>query len=225
MLTAPNKVDLIGQRFERLVVIAEAGRTPTKQTRWLCRCDCGGETTTGTTKLRSGHSRSCGCLKREVTAERARKNGLSSGGRHPLMDVYSNMVARCHNEDDHAFPRYGARGVRVCERWRFGEAGQTGFALFVDDMGPRPSSRYTLERVDNDGSYHPGNCIWAARKRQARNRRSNHLVECDGEMVALSEYCERKGLRFTLINQRIGRGWSLERAVSQKPRGGAPLSC
>lgn len=220
---APNKVNLIGQRFDRLVVVAEAGRTPTKQTLWLCRCDCGGETKTGTTKLRTGHSRSCGCRKREVTAERAKKNGLFSGARHPLIDIYTNMLARCHNESDAAFHRYGARGIYVCDRWRFGEEGVTGFAMFVADIGERPTADHTIERIDNDGPYGASNCRWATRKEQARNRRSNRVVDCDGEKVALSEFCERKGFRFQLINQRIGRGWSLERAVSQRPRGGASI--
>jgi hypothetical protein len=225
MRTAPNKVDLVGQRFNRLLVIAETGRTPAKQTLWLCRCECGETTSTTTTKLRSGHSKSCGCLKAEAMSIMARRDGMHVGGRHRMFDSYAGMVARCTNENDEFFANYGGRGITICERWRHGEGGKTGFHLFVKDMGPRPSARHSIDRKNNDGNYEPDNCRWATKKQQARNRRSNHLVECDGEPVALSEYCERKGLRFVLINQRIGRGWSLERAVSQKPRGEAVLSC
>jgi hypothetical protein len=224
-IAAPNKADLIGQRFSRLVVVAEAGRTPAKQTLWLCRCDCGGTATPVTTKLRMGRTRSCGCLKRELIAEMATKNGLSSGGRHALMDVYTNMVSRCHKPDDAAYDRYGGRGIMVCDRWRLGEFGETGFALFVQDMGERPTPAHTLERRDNDGPYVPANCVWASRKRQARNRRSNHVVDCDGELVALSEFCERKGYRFAIVNQRVGRGWPLHRAISQSVRGGGTIHC
>lgn len=225
-IPAPNKADLVGQIFGRLTVVAADGRTNAKQTRWHCRCECGGEALTTTGKLRGGHTTSCGCFKREATAFRFRKDGLFTGGeRHPLFDTYNKMIGRCYNQNDAAYEAYGGRGITVCDRWRFGVGGKTGLAIFIKEMGPRPSSRHSLDREDNDGNYDQSNCRWATKKQQARNRRSNHLVDCDGQAVALSEFCERKGLRFQIINQRIGRGWSLDRAISQPPRGGAVLSC
>lgn len=221
---AGNRANIAGQVFGRLTAVAFAGRN-SRQGLWRCRCECGGQATTTVTKLRSGHTTSCGCFKNEGIASRARKDGLFVGGRHRLFDTYHKMVARCTNPNDAAYEDYGGRGISVCDRWLKGEGQKTGFSLFLKDMGPRPSSRYSLDRRENNGNYEPANCRWATAKQQARNRRSNRLVDCDGRKLALSEFCDRKGLRFNLVNGRIGRGWSFERAISQPVRGGGSLTC
>lgn len=225
-IPAPNKAALIGLKFGRLTVIGEAGQNRAKQVIWRCSCECGGEARTTTTKLKSAHTTSCGCFKNEAIAQRAWKDGLFAGGkRHPLFDSFSGMLGRCTNENDRYFENYGGRGIVVCDRWLNGEGGKTGFALFLKDMGPRPSASHSIDRRDNDGNYEPDNCRWATPTEQARNRRSNRLVDCDGEKVALSEFCERRRLRFEIVNHRIGRGWAFERAISQPVRGGGSLSC
>lgn len=173
-----NKSDLAGQRFTRLLVIEDAGRSPTNQVRWRCRCDCGQERLVATQKLRSGRSKSCGCLKAERIGKIATRHGLCSGGDHPLIRVYTHMIARCHYEGDADFELYGARGIYVCDRWRFGEDGRTGFDCFVQDMPDRPAGT-SIDRKDNDGPYEVTNCRWATAKQQANNRRPARWTRWD----------------------------------------------
>ncbi|TGT72937.1 hypothetical protein EN802_13750 [bacterium M00.F.Ca.ET.159.01.1.1] len=168
----PNRIDIKGQRFGRLVVVEEAGRTPSGNIRWRCACDCGGEVFTVTAILRKGRSRSCGCLSVELVNARNRTHGLYFGGQHPLYDTYRHMRNRCGDPGHKDFNLYGGRGIKVCDRWLNGDGVRIGFECFVADMAPKPSPSHTLDRhPDNDGNYEPGNCRWATPVEQRHNQR------------------------------------------------------
>ncbi|MGS1095841.1 hypothetical protein ACVCNR_14785 [Aquamicrobium terrae] len=168
----PRRADLIGQKFGRLTVLRRAGKTSNGEATWACRCECGGDKEATTYNLRCGLTKSCGCLHREVTAELSRTHGMcAGGGRHPLYKTWSNMIARCQNAQRDNFKYYGGRGIKVCDRWRDGDAGLTGFECFLADMGPKPTPCHTLDRIDNDGNYEPGNCRWATQTEQVANSR------------------------------------------------------
>lgn len=174
----PAAVDLSGQRFGRLVVLRPVGLNRRGQRLWLCRCDCGSRHKSNTSDLRSGNTRSCGCLhtdqRRRLCAELAsRRGGNPIHGKcyTPEYHVWRMMKNRCFNPRVARYEIYGGRGITVCERW-------LTFANFYADMGPRPEgvsaggrALFSIERIDNDGNYEPGNCVWATSQQQSLNKR------------------------------------------------------
>ncbi len=169
----PALIDRTGQRFGRLVVCrrAEMGKKRLSAL-WWCDCDCGSLTVVFSHSLSSGHSRSCGCLRRETSSKllsghsyRLRHGCRRNGKATPEYRAWCNMQARCYNPKHDSFKNYGGRGITVSDRWR------NDFAVFLDDMPPHPGKGYSLDRIDNDGNYERSNCRWATRKQQTNNRR------------------------------------------------------
>lgn len=274
-------VDLTGQHFGMLTVKAFAYGEASKPKHWLCQCDCGQEKVVAGANLRSGRSKSCGCISRskwaaarlrnpppsapmgrpditgkryglvtvlglEVSqsgnrlwkcqcdcgngcvlsyAELARRGKPSCGchkGRGPraasvamspeakvVHGTWVRMKRRCLYESGADYPRYGGRGISVCERWM-------NFENFLADMGLRPSSDHSIDRIDVNGNYEPDNCRWATFQEQANNRRDTIMVEVAGEQLPLAVACRTRGVPIRTVRRRLAKGMNIEQALTQE---------
>lgn len=139
------------------------------------------------------------------------KHGYSGTAEH---NAWRNMRRRCYTKSNPIYHLYGGRGIRVCDRWN------ESFLNFLEDMGPRPSTRHTLERVNNNRGYGPENCCWATMKEQHRNTRRNRFVSFQGERLTLADWAQRKGLHPATLHSRLRRGWPLAKALEPIARVG-----
>lgn len=173
-----------------------------------CRCECGTVQFVAVTKLRSGHSRSCGCLQGDVTAERNLIHGYAVGRakRSRIYNVWSGILTRCTNQNVPAYEDYGARGITVCERW-------LKFENFLEDMGEPPPG-LTIDRLDNDKGYFKDNCAWRTPLDQARNRRSNLNLTFDGLTLPVVEWAARTGIGRRTIEYRYHAGWPADEILT-----------
>lgn len=150
--------DISGRRFHRLVAIERVGTTKANKAIWRCACDCGGEARTTTGSLLCGNAKSCGCYRVARYYEKAIKHGMAKTLTH---STWCGMIQRCTNPNSRNWHRYGGRGIQVCERW-------LKFENFLADVGEKPAG-LSLDRIDNNRGYEPGNCRWATAKQQANN--------------------------------------------------------
>lgn len=218
------QAEIIGQRFSRLLVSSygvchlkkhkdkrrKSGHSNLSKRKWLCNCDCGLNVLIAEESLKSGNTKSCGCLKVETAAKQMTTHGLKS---HPLYSTWQTMKQRCYNKNTESYGNYGERGIEVYTEWR------TCFESYVNyietNLGCNPSSGYTLDRIDNNKGYFPGNLQWASKKAQQRNRRSNRILTYKGESKCLAAWAEERGISATVILTRLNKlGWSIEKAIT-----------
>lgn len=201
-----SKINLIGKRFGRLVVLQELEPIK-KHRRWLCKCDCGKTASIFQTCLTSGNTRSCGCLVGE-TAKRVHTTHGENNKNSRLHSIWCGMLGRCRNTNNNRFSDYGGRGITVCEDW----LDYSTFKEWVVNNGY--SDTLTLDRINVNGNYEPNNCKWSTNIEQQNNMRSNVLIEYCGETLTLAQWSRRLNIRYgTLVNRRA-RGWSVERMLT-----------
>lgn len=175
---------------------------------WLCQCECGRKAVVAGRRLRNGHTQSCGCLQREESAKALRITATRHGMRNtPEWLAWKNMRDRCSKTSHPSYHRYGGRGIKVCDRW-------LDFTAFFEDMGVRPGPGSSVDRIDNDGDYEPGNCRWATAKQQARNRSNTKTVKYRGVQVTIVELAERTGVKYSVLHARLKAGWSVTAATT-----------
>lgn len=156
----PRFHDLTGKKYGRLLVLGYSGNC-----KWLCRCDCGKEKDVLSQNIQSGASSSCGCRMMEVSRTLLLTHGATVDGKETSEHIsWRAMTDRCRNKSHVAWKYYGGRGITVCERWY-------QYENFLADMGSKPTPKHSIDRIDPDGNYEPGNCRWATVLEQRHNRR------------------------------------------------------
>lgn len=202
-------VDIAGQRFGRLLVLSMAGKNSRNTVLWTCICDCGNAAVVLGTKLRSGHTISCGCAQRDASRLAQTSHGMR---RTPEYNIWRSMKSRCYKKTNAAYHNYGGRGIEVCESWR------ESFTNFIADMGKRPSDSHSIDRIDNDGHYEPGNCHWSTAVIQGNNKRNNLRLEVEGKNMTIAEWARERSIPYATLIQRISRyGWSAQQALGFEP--------
>lgn len=203
-----KKTDLTGKRFGRLIALCNDAENKTKNSKWVCQCDCGGVKSVSIPNLKSGHVSSCGCLNRELLSERRKTHGMSNSREYA---AWSSMKKRCYNEKLHNYMAYGGRGITVCERWI------NSFENFFSDMGARPSAEHSIDRIDCDGNYCPDNCRWATLEEQANNMTTNRIISYNGMSKTMSEWAKEIGVSCNCLYLRLDKcGMTIERALTMK---------
>ena len=209
----PRRVkDLAGQVFGRWTVIEfDPETTSQKHTPcWKCRCSCGTQRSVRGNNLtwKKKPSLSCGCLNKERSISANTTHGLSRTGAWRSL---WHAIDRCYNKTHPAYENYGGRGITVYQLWIDSPE------KFLEYMGPRPDGM-TIDRIDSNGNYEPGNCRWATNVEQHNNTRTNRLVSCNGETLAVSEWARRMGVARITLSKRLDAGWSDEKAIKTPVR-------
>lgn len=194
----PAFVDLTGKKFGRLTALRRVENNRHNQPRWLCRCDCGEEKPVVAGHLTSGSSKSCGCynrdVHRQVCIERNTSHGESRTRPHRI------WIGLAHRTKYNAGP--------ICQRWRL-------YENFIADMGPPPTDRHTIDRIDNSLGYSPENCRWATMKEQQNNRTNNRRITWNGGTLTLMQWAEKTGIDRSTIARRLDKlGWTVGDALS-----------
>lgn len=191
-----RKLDLTGQRFGRLTAISNASRNG-RRTMWLFACDCGREIVMSSDSVTRGLSKSCGCLKAEVTAARSVTHGESVDyKRSREMRAWRHAKERCYNPNCERYPQYGGRGIGMCDEWK------NDLSAFVRDMGRCPRGM-SLDRIDPNKGYEPGNCRWATNHEQARTRTDNVLVRHGNRTMVLKDFAKEVGVSYKSLHHRM----------------------
>lgn len=201
--------NLIGQKFGRLIVIKRTDNDKWGHHYWLCQCNCGIKKIIAGGSLNGGLTKSCGCLRTEKTVERSTKHSQSI--RTQVTVTYTawvNMIQRCTNSNRKDYHNYGERGIKICKEW-------SRFENFLKDMGERPTTRHSIDRIKNDKGYYKENCRWATIKQQNRNKRNNRTIRYKGKTQLMVELAEKFSIDLHVFINRIKLGWSPEKALTE----------
>lgn len=214
--------DRTGIRRGLMTVLGYAGKRyiGSHSSEWWAKCDCGTVKKVFTASIDSFQVKSCGCVKRKKDKERYLRHGMVYS---PEYAAWSKLKSRCLNASDKAYKYYGGRGIKVCERWA------CLFENFYEDMGPRPSEKHSIDRINGDGDYEPGNCRWASRTVQNRNRKCNRFIEFNGKTQCISEWEAELGFPPRRVSDRLSKGWTESMALStpvvRKPKSPSQTAC
>lgn len=197
-----NALNLVGQKYGRLTVLDRADNVKGRVA-WKCECDCGNQVTVLSYSLRTGNTKSCGCL----VSEKITKHGMH---KTKLYRAWNNMISRCYCESFRSFRNYGGRGITVCDEWR------NSFPVFADwAMNNGYREDLTIDRIDNEGNYEPSNCRWITNEAQQLNKRSNRRISFNGETRTIKEWSVITGIHPRTLSARLDHGWTAEDTLTK----------
>lgn len=202
-----KKINITGKRYNRLLAIKYVGYSPTShQSIWEFICDCGKKINLTVGNVKNNHTKSCGCLNKEMSSKRLEIHGMRLSQEY---NTWSQMKKRCNNKNDKSYKNYGGRGIIICDRWL------ESFENFFEDMGLKPSPKHSIDRIDNNGNYEPNNCRWATQYEQNNNYSRNIFIEINEERKTIKEWCNIYNLPYHKIYQRIVKlKWSAKKAFN-----------
>lgn len=207
-----NAKDITGQRFGRLVALGPVAID--KWVKWLCQCDCGNTAVVSGHDLRRAKTesrsceKSCGCLSREIFAQKLRTHGMT-GKR--IYRIWRGVIGRCTNPNIHNYADYGGRGITIYVEWR---KSFEAFQEYVSKLPHYDEEDYTLDRIDNNGNYEPGNVRWATRSEQNRNKRDTRLLTFNGKTQCVASWATELGVNADILYRRLRRGWDAVAVLS-----------
>lgn len=192
---------LIGKKFNMLTIISHKKKGKYNCNYFVCKCDCGKITEIKSNHILNDNQLSCGCVR--VKYEDSKIGTI-------LYDTWNRMIHRCYNVDNHKYPRYGARGIVVCDEWK---NNYNAFYKWAINNGFKVG--LSIDRVNNNGNYEPNNCRWATRKQQMNNTSRNRYITHNNETHTLAEWCEKLGLNYSTVSVRLHRGKTISEALAK----------
>lgn len=210
-------INLIYKRFGKLVVIQRMDNDKYGHIKYLCKCDCKQKKIVRIDSLKSGKTKSCGCLHKEkiiVLCKKRTVHGHTTGRKESITyKSWLSMKQRCADFNNNQYKNYGGRGITVCKRWI------NSFGNFLEDMKERPTKNHSIDRIDNNSGYYKENCRWATPKEQARNTRRNCLIVFNGKIQCLTDWAKETNINTTTLWARIFQyNWSIKKALTTSIR-------
>lgn len=199
--------NLKGKKFNKLQVIERVIKENNKQTYWKCICECGNTTIVTSAHLKNGHTKSCGCLQKEVVKNMMTTHNLTHT---KLFKVWRGMKDRTLNKNDKHYKNYGNRGIKICNEWL------EDFKCFYDwALNNGYKEGLTIDRINVNGNYEPNNCRWITWKEQQNNRTNNHYITYKGETHTMKQWSELLGIKYTTLSMRLNKyNWSVGKAFN-----------
>lgn len=192
------RIDLTGQKFGKLTVMSFADMDRERRSLWVCKCECGNIHVVKSNSLKTNHTKSCGCAN-----HRNYRHGMKNT---PLYQAWKGMKTRCQNPNNPKYKDYGGRGIKVCDKWQI-------FQGFLEDMGPTHKPGLSIDRIDNDGNYEPGNCRWATRIEQQSNTRKNRFITYKGKTRTIAQWSRELNIKYQVLYSRLTLSdWPPEKA-------------
>lgn len=198
--------NLVGRKFGKLLVIKRVENNKHNQAMWECLCECGNRSFASSASLVSGNTKSCGCLRKEITQKRSQTHGKRESR---LYTIWAGIKNRCYCKTASNYKYYGGRGITVCDEWLH------DFQAFYDwAMANGYDDSLTIDRIDVNGNYEPSNCRWITQKAQMNNYSRNRLITYNGKTQTMSQWADELGIKYDTLESRLNRlKWSIERAM------------